>query len=143
MGEESGLVRVGRTEYGRGVFATRPILAEQLVGHVDGDAIDDPDYDSEYCMELTETSVLDPRPPFRYLNHGCEPNCELVWTDYDDGSPPEMLVVALSDIAAGEQITIDYAWPASFAIPCRCGSDLCRGWIIDPCDAEFAGELSP
>lgn len=40
-------------------------------------------------------------------------------------------VEALRTIRKGEEITVDYAWPASWAIPCHCGSKNCRGWIVD------------
>jgi len=33
-------------------------------------------------------------------------------------------------IAPGEQLTIDYAWPAWAAVPCACGAPECRGWIV-------------
>ena len=36
----------------------------------------------------------------------------------------------LSEIALGEQMTIDYASPADEAIPCLCGAASCRGWIV-------------
>jgi len=29
-------------------------------------------------MELGSCSALEPDPPFRYVNHSCRPNCELV-----------------------------------------------------------------
>ena len=34
-------------------------------------------------------------------------------------------------IYPGEEITIDYGWPAVSAIPCLCGSERCRGWIVN------------
>lgn len=40
-------------------------------------------------------------------------------------------VETLQPIRKGEEITVDYAWPASWAVPCFCGSENCRGWIVD------------
>ncbi len=42
-----------------------------------------------------------------------------------------MFVVALERIADGSELTIDYAWPTAMAIPCRCGAEDCRRWIVD------------
>lgn len=127
-------VRVGTARYGRGVFALRPIAAGEQVGEVEGEVIDNPDYGSEYAIDLGDATSLEPAAPFRYLNHACAPNCELVIYDAedDDGQPlgPMVCVEALRDIAASEQLTIDYAWPADAAIPCQCGTSACRGWIV-------------
>jgi hypothetical protein len=77
---------------------------------------------------------LEPRAPFRYLNHRCEPNCELNLTEvfYDDGTaaPSEIHLEALVDISEGEELTIDYQWSADGAIKCLCGASQCRGWVV-------------
>jgi hypothetical protein len=36
----------------------------------------------------------------------------------------------LRTIEPGEELTIDYAWPAEAAIPCACGAAGCRCWIV-------------
>jgi SET domain-containing protein len=86
-------------------------------------------YDPNYCVDLGSRGVLDPQTPFRYLNHSCDPNCELLesWVKGE----PHLWVFALRRIRALEELTIDYGWPLESAIPCLCGSALCRGWIID------------
>lgn len=128
-------VRVGPARYGMGVFATRKLRGERYLSKVEGEVIDDANYGSCHCMDLGGTLSLEPEAPFRFLNHCCEPNCCLVHCDveYDDGSPapPEIWVETLRSIAPGEELTIDYAWPADAAIPCGCGSPGCRGWIVD------------
>lgn len=78
---------------------------------------------------------LEPDPPFKFLNHSCTPNS--VFQSYDirsSGSEvPErrVFVIAFRAIRPGEEITIDYRWPAAMAIRCRCGCSNCRGWVID------------
>jgi hypothetical protein len=129
--EES--VRVGPSSHGLGVFSLRLFTTGEFIGPIQGEIVDDPEYSSDYCMELGERS-LEPSPPFRYLNHSCQPNCALVVCDEDDqhkatGSLSLWLEI-LREIAPGEQITIDYAWPADAAIPCQCGTETCRGWIV-------------
>jgi len=130
---EEGL-RIGDTSTGLGVFATRPFSANEFVGDVHGKIINDLGYDSEYCIELSECVVLEPDTPFRFLNHSCGPNCALYWaeTEIDEFgfSSSQIWVETIAEIAPGEQLTIDYSWPADVAIPCKCGSQNCRGWVV-------------
>jgi hypothetical protein len=128
-------VRIGRTAVGRGVFAQRNYVPDQLVGELEGTIIDDPDYEgSDYAMDMGDTRCLEPASPFRFVNHSCEPNCRLQWFNLaaSDRSGPRRrgFVVALEHIRPGEELTIDYAWPAHAAIRCRCGAPTCRGWIV-------------
>jgi SET domain-containing protein len=63
--------------------------------------------------------------PDRHVNHSCDPNA---WEFYEGTSS---YLVARRDIAAADEITIDYniniangtAWP------CRCGAARCRGEV--------------
>jgi uncharacterized protein len=127
-------VRVGKVPYGRAVFAHAGIPPATVVGAVRGRVIDDAEYASPYCIDLGDALSLEPRAPFRYLNHSCDPNCELVLVDctYPDGTkaPTEVELHALRPIAEGDELTIDYAWSADGAIPCLCGSRRCRGWVV-------------
>ena len=71
-------VRVGKTSYGFGVFAFAFIPKGTPIARVSGHVIHDPDYSSDYCIDAGEGKVLEPEPPFCYLNHACEPNCQLL-----------------------------------------------------------------
>ncbi|GIM88694.1 SET domain-containing protein [Paractinoplanes toevensis] len=80
-----------------------------------------------YVDTITVTAdvhlVLPPGRPNGKGNHGCDPN--LWW------SAPYTLA-ARRDIAAGEELTNDYATSTGeedFVMPCRCGSPLCRGSV--------------
>lgn len=66
----------------------------------------------------------------RFINHSCTPNC-----DYRiEGC--RVFIHAARDIAAGEELTIDYSFsPEGEKVPCRCGSPQCRG-TINACEAE-------
>jgi hypothetical protein len=58
-----------------------------------------------------------------HLNHSCEPNL---------GIQGQVIYVALRDIAAGEELTFDYAMNEDEPydeMQCRCGSRSCRGTI--------------
>jgi len=129
--QRAGAVRIGRTSLGRGVFARRRFRLEQVIGVVRGRVVNDPDYGSDYCIELGEGRGLEPAAPFRYLNHSCEPNCELFSRETNEAAIPDRLwLQALRSIEPGEELTIDYAWPAEEAIPCGCSAVGCRGWIV-------------
>jgi len=127
-------VIVGQVSFGKGVFARKPIPKGTDIGQVLGKIIDDPDYASPYCIDLGNSMSLEPRAPFRFLNHRCEPNCALHSHDvvYEDGSPApsEIRLESLTDIPEGAELTIDYQWSAEGAIKCLCGSDQCRGWVV-------------
>jgi hypothetical protein len=130
----SRAVRVGPSSCGHGVFARGGFRAGETIAEIRGEIIDDLDYWSAYCIDLGGGEVLEPSAPFRYLNHSCRPNCELVnysaWDDESGLLNHATSLKALSPIEPGEQLTIDYAWPPSCAIPCLCGSSNCRGWIV-------------
>ncbi len=202
-------VRVGRTSYGLGVFSFAMIPQGTPIGRVPGRLIHDPDYGSDYCISAGEGSVLEPGPPFCYLNHSCSPNCqlmqyvreeadeeeelevgelteeemslgeideneefedeecyygdggaaesgsesEIVADDvsgvdeeesdgetemvFEDDADAEIWVESIRDILPGEELTIDYAWPADRGMKCLCGSPNCRGWIVDPAELHL------
>lgn len=138
-------VRVGPAPYGLGVFALRPFVVHDYIGPIEGTVIEDPQYESEYCMELGAEAALEPTFPFRYINHSCQPNCELVELANDDRRSPhgELWLEVVAPIAAGDQLTIDYAWPAWAAIPCGCGQLECRGWIVSKADCSKLAPNSP
>ncbi len=123
-------IRVAPSRIGTGVYATRGFAAEETVGEVRGRHLDDVGYGSDYCIDLGEGQALEPEPPFRFINHSCDPNCQLVVYDEDAIDPHRVWVETLRQVTAGEELTIDYAWPAETAIACRCGSPACRGWIV-------------
>lgn len=126
-------IKVKKTIVGRGVFARRAIAADAVIGEITG-KIMGTDFESNYCMDLDGQAVLEPASPFRFLNHSCDPNCQLVlWKRHKvNGHKIRRLwLQARRDVAAGEELTIDYAWPEEAAVPCRCGAAGCRGWVVE------------
>jgi hypothetical protein len=127
-------VRVGRTRTGKGVFARMNYRVHCIIGEIRGELIDDPDYGSDYCLDLEDGRQLEPTSPFRFLNHSCEPNCEFEFCDMADestsGIQRRVFLLALRNIADGDELTIDYNWTAESAIPCRCRAPNCRRWIV-------------
>lgn len=127
-------IRAAKWTIGQCLMATDAIRARTPVGRVKGKVIPDGDYSSEYCIDLSNGTVLEPAAPFRFLNHACEPNCELIlWKvphPVNDTYSLEVWLHTLRRIKSDEELTIDYAWPASVAIPCLCNSENCRNWIV-------------
>ena len=82
-----------------------------------------------------------------YLNHSCEPNA---------GYNGQIALVAMRDIAKGEEITTDYAMvlhkvaqgPA-YRLACLCGANTCRGvitendWKIVALQEKYDGYFQP
>jgi hypothetical protein len=126
-------VELRDTAVGLGVFTRQRFHRHQIIGDVCGVICCNEHYDSAYCMEMGPGRALEPEGVFRYLNHSCEPNCELFYyrPDATHTEPPDRLwVKALRPIQPGDELTIDYAWPAERAIRCLCGAATCRGWIV-------------
>lgn len=72
----------------------------------------------------------------RWINHGCEPNCE---TEADGD---RVTITTVRDIAAGDELFIDYNLviddpddPEEQALyTCRCGAAGCRGTMLAPAE---------
>jgi hypothetical protein len=141
------LLRTGETHVGLGVFARRRIASGVVLAEVHGTILDDHPEDSSYVMELPGGRLLDPAPPLRFVNHSCDPNCELFYWEVEPGELEEerLWLQTIRPIHPGEELLIDYSWPADAAIPCRCGALACRGWIVDPAERHLiqTPETSP
>jgi SET domain-containing protein len=66
--------------------------------------------------------IIDGEGIAAYLNHSCDPNCEI------DEIKNRAYIFALRDIAAGEELLWDYnLYDDDDPAPCHCGSPKCRG----------------
>ena len=71
----------------------------------------------------------------RWINHGCEPNCEAV----EDGT--RVFIRALRRIRPGDELLLDYRLAVdgrrTAAVKrlyaCRCGAQGCRGTMLASC----------
>lgn len=70
--------------------------------------------------------VIDGFGTAMFINHSCDPNCE---TRDIDG---RIFVVAIRDIAAGEELTYEYNLHDSddSDADCNCGAAACRGTMF-------------
>jgi hypothetical protein len=74
-----------------------------------------------YGLEDGKT-VIDGEGIGAYLNHSCDPNCEV------DEIKGHVWILALRDIAPGEELLWDYnLYDDEDPAPCHCGSRKCRG----------------
>jgi uncharacterized protein len=74
-----------------------------------------------YGLEDGKT-VIDGEGLGAYLNHSCDPNCEV------DEIKGRVWLFAIRDIAAGEELVWDYnLYDDEEPAPCHCGSPKCRG----------------
>ena len=81
--------------------------------------------------------------PGDMLNHSCEPSCGLMGAT---------ILVAMRDIAAGEELTFDYATCDASdydEFACQCGATSCRGtvtgrdWMLPELQRRYHGWFSP
>jgi SET domain-containing protein len=125
---------------GRGLFAREPIAAGEFIWQKDADeraytqaeidAMPEAQRQNFYNYSYqTGPDQFYGTPEGKagddadYMNHSCDPN---TWFEAD-GS-----MTALRDIAAGAEITYDYATSEArpdFTLNCRCGTKLCRGTV--------------
>jgi hypothetical protein len=117
---------------GRGVFATAPMATGSVILRIDDSVVIRPDdpvlskligAEPDPCDYLPDGTVILLQEPERCINHSCDPNVYV----YSVGKI--RFVLAMRDIAPGEELVLDYAinqvngdW-----LDCLCGSPRCRG----------------
>lgn len=114
---------------GNGMFATQPICEGEVVVVIGGTVMSDAEFRA-FIKTVTRFNAIQiaedvhlidmPTSPGG-MNHSCDAN---LWMH------DEVTVVARRDIAAGEELTQDYALytanPDWVLTPCQCDSPLCR-----------------
>jgi hypothetical protein len=113
-----------------GVYTSSPIRKGERVVEYDGERITPEEADRRYegvsrtylyGLEDGKT-VIDGHGLGAYLNHSCDPNCEV------DEIKNRVFILAIRDIAAGEELLWDYnLYDDDDPAPCHCGSAKCRG----------------
>ena len=89
----------------------------------------------------------------RWINHCCAPNCEaVIHVDINgDEARDRVLIHALRPIAAGEELSFDYAIELSCepdeamrrAWACHCGAAQCRGTMLQSLGNTFEAKTAP
>lgn len=136
-----GLRVVRSNIHGYGVIALRAFSEGEIVVYGEGIAwhVDD-EFDDTYALLMYRGDEEDDEEPqmlldladqTRWINHSCDPNT-YVDNEYDpETGTGTAWWTALRDIRPGEELSYDYAFTASLAEPCSCGSARCRGVIVD------------
>lgn len=136
--------------HGKGLFAKQAIAAGRIVAIKGGFVLDrlewaaiEPQLGSAE-IQLAEDLYIAPICPEQrdgamlYSNHSCDPNIAI---------QGQIVFVAMRDIAAGEELTHDWATTddADYVMTCTCGSPNCRGtitgkdWMKSELQAKYKG----
>lgn len=134
-----------------GVYAIAPIEKGELIDMFGGEVVTKEKFDTlpdrlrRLSIQVEENLFLVAlnEGPGDYVNHSCDPN---------GGLSGQIGLVALRDIAVGEEITFDYAMSDSTdydEFQCECGSANCRGtvrgsdWRNPELWKKYEGHFSP
>lgn len=141
--------------HGKGVFAATDIAAGtrlieyegRLLTHAQSDRqyAGDADTGHTFLFTLNEHYVIDGSREgnsARWINHGCDPNCEAVLLEDPGGDPrrDRIVIESIRPIAQGEELTYNYGIvldvPHTAAMKriwaCRCGAPQCSGTLLQP-----------
>lgn len=131
---------------GDGLFTTDDLPAGTIVARLRGRLVDDVElaelfaaadavdgYVDTIMIDDDVNLVLAPDQLVHYGNHSCDPS---LW------HVDPTTIATRRDVAAGEELTIDYATQTThpdFELECRCGSPICRGTVtgVDWADPEW------
>jgi SET domain-containing protein len=138
--------------HGYGVFAARKIrkgttVIEYLgerVSHARADARyedKDPNDNHTFLFTVDSRTVIDggvDGNEARYINHGCDPNCESTTLNR------RIFIEAIRTIQPGEELSYDYqiqrdrddAPNVDEIFACRCGAKECRGSMLEAVPAK-------
>ena len=119
-----------------GVYAAEPIPPRRKVIEYTGQRISRRETLRRGQNELTYLFALDSYWTLdgavggsgaEFINHSCDPNL------YSCNFKGHILYMSKRAIEPGEELTVDYCFSKKIGrVPCRCGSDRCRGTINRP-----------
>jgi SET domain-containing protein len=132
--------------HGRGVYARAPIPADTRIVEYRGERITTAEAERRYpddfsaahhtfLFAVDDDTMIDAAfggNLARWINHSCDPNCEVV---EEDG---RLYVESIRDIEPGEELAYDYNYilperhtaKMKRRFPCHCGAPSCRGTIL-------------
>ena len=133
--------------HGKGVFAKRTIPKGTRIFEYAGERVQKVNLAADlangltslvYVMNLNEEQAVDGERggnDARFINHSCEPNCEVL---YFNDTP---YIYAIQEIQAGEELNFDYKYGSEADVeltaeqkkewfPCNCGASKCRGTLL-------------
>jgi SET domain-containing protein len=143
----------GSSISGRGLHAVTAISAGEVVavkgGHIvtteELERLPEPLPNSDVQitddLHLAALTQDEYEPVMLFLNHSCDPNV---------GFAGNTVLVTMRDVAAGEELTTDYALFDDYdgQMACACGADCCRGviggrdWRLPELQQRYRGYFS-
>jgi SET domain-containing protein len=143
------MFRVRRSRvHGMGAFATRRIRKGTRIVEYLGERVSHQEADRRYEEKTSDDNhtflfivdrgiVIDAGATgndARYINHGCDPNCESVTEER------RVFIEAIRTIQPGDELKYDYSIGRAKDDPpdvdvvfaCRCGAEQCRGTMLWP-----------
>lgn len=132
--------------HGCGCYTLDPIRSGARVAEYDGPRMTKAEADERYAeRDITylfgvqdRDTVIDGFGTAMFINHCCEPNCQ---TEEDEEG--HVYILALRNIAAGEELTYEYHLYDSDEDdqPCYCGTDACRGTMFSEAEVRRRKKL--
>ncbi|SCV02829.1 LAME_0H05556g1_1 [Lachancea meyersii CBS 8951] len=129
-----------------GLYALEPIAAKEMIIEYVGEMLRQPVAEmrertylkcgigSSYLFRVDESTVIDATKKggiARFINHCCEPSCTAKIIRVDGRK--RIVIYALRDIAANEELTYDYKFERETddeeRLPCHCGAPSCKGYL--------------
>ena len=136
----NGLIIKSSAIHAAGCYTTRKLRKGQRICEYDGPRLSKKEADKLYADRFVtylfgvgeRNEVIDGFGTAMFINHCCEPNCE---SEERDG---RIFIIALRDIAAGEELTYEYNLYDSDdqSQDCFCGRPACRGTMFAPAEVE-------
>ena len=129
-----------------GCYTLDPIRRGARVIEYDGPRLSKKEADDRYAgRDITylfgfggQGDVIDGFGTAMFINHSCDPNCE---TEDEKG---RIYIVAIRDIAAGEELTYEYnLYDSDDAdADCTCGAAKCRGTMFSDAEVKRRAKLA-
>lgn len=129
-----------------GLYAMEPIAANEMIIEYVGEVVRQKVAElrekkylrsgigSSYLFRIDEQTVIDATKLggiARFINHSCTPSCTAKIIKVE--GKKRIVIYALRDIAANEELTYDYKFEREVdddeRIPCLCGSSGCKGYL--------------
>ena len=111
---------------GTGIAAIRDFKKGDFIGFVEGpikykvNKVIDDSFGHPDWVGFKRNYWIDPLPPFKYINHSCEPNCGIAGTKK---------IHAIKNVKRDEELTFDYSISeidTKWSLNCTCGTKTCR-----------------
>jgi SET domain-containing protein len=136
----NGLIIRSSSIHAAGCYTTRPVKKGMRVVEYEGPRFTKDEADERYKDRFitylfscgSDGQVIDGFGTAMFINHSCDPNCE---TEDVDG---RIFVMAIRDIAAGEELTYEYNLFDSDDEQgdCHCGSPRCHGTMFSEAEVK-------